>query len=71
MPSEKTHNEIDNQAEISPIESIREIIRLHLENERVGNHPSTTAINGSFVGIELRKNAGQRFLLIRVRRSML
>jgi chorismate mutase len=34
MPSEKTHNEIDDQAEISPIESIWEIIRLHLENER-------------------------------------
>ena len=34
MPSGKTHNEIEHQAEISPIESIWEAIRLHLENQR-------------------------------------
>ena len=34
MPPENTHKEIHDQAEISPFESIWEIIRLHLENER-------------------------------------
>ena len=34
MPLDKTHYEIDNEAEISPVESIWEAIRLNLENER-------------------------------------